>query len=347
MPIKLKKPQLKDDELKEFREWMLDVWTHLNTAGNIRGDGKRILVTQSPQGSVIRLLEDDYKKTFPFFVESQEGGPYSENKDFLISGGTVSKQDLSFEVTGIKENIDKKYLYLVIYNTGADEAAEIPEGDDATQQDIDEETEENFFAKFEQEDTKIGNAIEENKVNILIGCQVAGAWDQKHTGDVYLAGSGGGSLVYATSPNTDLDEEFTIGAVFKEPGTEEEAKKLSVGAFYLSTPWNKRVTAPTSLFAFWNKVGDNYYLPVTNFYVKFDEDYPDSGGATSFTCYYNDSSEFSLGGDSDFPEDTELVFDGFGNDNAHDDVLAFFNGKRFPATYDSENKKIYMTHPRH
>lgn len=189
MPILLKKPQQKNDELAELRKWMLDVWNILNNTPHLRGDGNRLLVTQSAQGSVLKLLEDDYKKNFSFFVESQEGGTFSKNKDFFINGGTVSKPGLDFEVTGIKENLDSKYLYLTIYNLNAEEAAEIPDGEDSTQQDIDEE-EENFFAKFEKKDDLVNTAIEEDKLSILLGFQIGGIWSQKYTGDVYISGIG-------------------------------------------------------------------------------------------------------------------------------------------------------------
>lgn len=160
--------------------------------------------------------------------------------------------------------------------------------------------------------------------------------------------SGGGSLVYATSPNTTFDASFTYGATVPFPGdTSSNSTALTLDAsFYLSTPWNTRVSAPDKLFAWWNKIGDDYYLPVETFYVKPTVTYPTSGGIGTFTCYYNDKATHSLGTNTAFPSGVTAVLDGFTNASASSDVRGYFNGKIFPASYDSENNIIYMSHPR-
>lgn len=165
---------------------------------------------------------------------------------------------------------------------------------------------------------------------------------------VRTGGSGGGSLVYATSPNTTFDASFTYGATADEPSsTVGDFTALTVDAsFKLSTPWNTAVTAPDKLFGWWNKVGDNYYLPVTTFYVKTTATYPTSTGITTFTAYYNDSATFSLGTNTAFPSGVEVKLNGFTNASASSDVRAYFNGITFIASYDSENNIVYITHPR-
>jgi len=156
---------------------------------------------------------------------------------------------------------------------------------------------------------------------------------------------GGSSLVYATSPNTTLDASYTYGATFDEPAGTGTALGSSA-LFYLSTPWNTRLTAPTALFAWWNKVGTNYYLPITTFYVKITHQYPTSTGATSFTCYYNDSATFSIGTNTAFPSGVEVKLNGFTNGTASATVRDYFNGKTFIGSYDSQNNIVYITHPR-
>lgn len=157
---------------------------------------------------------------------------------------------------------------------------------------------------------------------------------------------GGGSLVYATSPNTQLNILYTYGASFDEPAGTGTALG-DTALFYLSTPWNTRITAPTRLFAWWNKVGDNYYLPVTTFYVKITQQYPTATGATAFTAYYNDSATFSLGTNTAFPSGVEVKLNGFSNGSASSDIRDYFNGQTFIASYDSQNNIVYITFPRY
>jgi hypothetical protein len=159
---------------------------------------------------------------------------------------------------------------------------------------------------------------------------------------------GGGSLVYATSPNTTFDASFTYGATIPFPSDiAANATALTIDAsFYLSTPWNTRISAPDKLFAWWNKIDNDYYLPVTTFYVKTTATYPTSTGITTFTAYYNDSATFSLGTNTAFPSGVEVKLNGFTNASASSDVRAYFNGITFIASYDSENNIVYITHPR-
>jgi len=158
-------------------------------------------------------------------------------------------------------------------------------------------------------------------------------------------GSGGGSLIYATSPNTDLDASYTIGATFDEPGGTGTA--LTVGTFYLSTPWNTRILAPTRLFGYWNKFGDNYYLPVDHFYIKPSESYSTTAGVgiTLFTCYYNKVATHSIGQYIDFPASVKALLDGFTPTGASSTITSYFNNKIFPASYDSANNIVYIDHP--
>jgi hypothetical protein len=158
--------------------------------------------------------------------------------------------------------------------------------------------------------------------------------------------SSGGSLVYATSPNTTLDASFTYGASFDEPEGTGTAL-TDAAAFYLSTPWNTRITAPDKLFTFWNNIGDNYYLPITTFYIKPSVDYSASAGAgiSTFTCYYNKVATLSLGTNTAFPATVKALLDGFTATGASASVRGYFNGKIFPASYDSENNIVYIDHP--
>jgi hypothetical protein len=156
---------------------------------------------------------------------------------------------------------------------------------------------------------------------------------------------GGSSLVYATSPNTTLDASYTYGATFDEPAGTGTALGSSA-LFYLSTPWNTRLTAPTALFAWWNKISDNYYLPVDDFYCKPTANYTANTGVGTFTCYYNDSETHSLGTNTAFPSGVKAVLDGFDAVNASSNSQSYFNGKIFPCRYDSENNIIYLDHPK-
>jgi len=140
-------------------------------------------------------------------------------------------------------------------------------------------------------------------------------------------GGGGAPLIYATSPNTALDISYTIGASFDEPGAPGTA--LTVGVFYLSTPWNTKVLAPDAQFGWWNKIGDNYYIPVESFYVKPGSDYSANSGVGTFTCYYNNKATLSLGTNTAFPTGVKAVREGFDAVNASSNSQAYFNGKVF------------------
>lgn len=154
--------------------------------------------------------------------------------------------------------------------------------------------------------------------------------------------SSGGSLVWAVSPITGT---YTYGAKADEPGASLTA--LTAGVFYLSTPWNTRVTAPESLYGYWNKKGDNYYMPVDSFYVKPGANYSATAGVgiTTFTCYYNKKATLSLGTNSNFPANVKLLSDGFDAANASSDSLAWFNGRIIACSYDTANNIIYLDHP--
>ena len=166
---------------------------------------------------------------------------------------------------------------------------------------------------------------------------------------VRTGGSGGGSLVYATSPNTTFDASFTYGATVPFPGdTAANSTALSSGVtFYLSTPWNTRITAPDELFSFWNKIGDNYYLGIDTFYVKPSANYSATPGTgiTTFTAYWNKVATHALGTNTAFPSGIKILLDGFDAANASTNSLNYFNGKIFECTYDSENNIIYLDHP--
>jgi len=161
--------------------------------------------------------------------------------------------------------------------------------------------------------------------------------------------SGGGSLVYATSPNTTFDASFTYGATANEPSaTVGDFTALTIAAsFKLTTPWNTAVTAPDKLFGWWNKVGDNYNLAVDSFYVKPSANYSAVAGTgiTTFTAYWNKVATHSLGINTAFPSGIKILLDGFDAANASTNSLNYFNGKIFPCTYDTENNIIYLDHP--
>lgn len=162
---------------------------------------------------------------------------------------------------------------------------------------------------------------------------------------IRTVGGGGGSLVYATSPNIELDALFTIGATFPFPGDiAANATALDEGTFYLSTPWNTRLVAPIRLFSWWNKLEDDYTIAIDDFYIKPTQNYPAGAGVgiTSFTCYYNNVATFSLGTNTAFPSGIKALRDGFDSANASDNSLNYFNGKIFPCSYDSANNIIYM-----
>jgi len=160
---------------------------------------------------------------------------------------------------------------------------------------------------------------------------------------------GGGSLVYATSPNTTFDASFTYGATADEPSaTVGDFTALTIDAsFKLTTPWNTAVTAPDKLFGWWNKVGDNYNLAIDSFYVKPSANYSAVAGTgiTTFTAYWNKVATHSLGINTAFPSGIKILLDGFDAANASTNSLNYFNGKIFPCTYDTENNIIYLDHP--
>jgi len=184
--LRAKRPQLKSDAYKDLRQWMLDMWEYVNGLTQVSGDGHRILVSQSKDGTVIKLQEDDYKKQFPFYVESLSGGQYSETATFNIKGGMISTPSAQFKFSDVtKFPISKKYIYVKIFNSDADTSEEIPT--DGTQQDIDD-TASALFGKIIESETEL-TPIENSTAHILLGTQIGGVFFQRHIGDIYIYGS--------------------------------------------------------------------------------------------------------------------------------------------------------------
>ena len=183
--LRAKRPQLKSDAYKDLRQWMLDMWEYVNGLTQVSGDGSRILVSQSKDGTVIRLQEDEYKKQFPFYVDSLSGGQHSENSTFNIKGGMISTPNAQFKFSEeTKFPITKKYVYLKISNSDAATAEDIPT--DSTQQDIDDSAS-GLFGKITESDAEL-TPIEGSSINILLGTHIGGVFFQRHIGDVYIYG---------------------------------------------------------------------------------------------------------------------------------------------------------------
>ena len=183
--LRAKRPTLKADNFQELREWMLDMWDYVNGLTQVSGDGSRILVSQSKDGTVIRLQEDEYKKQFPFFVESLSGGQYSETGVFNVKGGIISTPNTQFKFSEVtKFPVTQKYVYVTVKNSDADSAEEIPE--DSTQQDIDDSAS-GLFGKIRESETEL-TPIDGSTINILLGTQIGGVFFQRHIGDIYIYG---------------------------------------------------------------------------------------------------------------------------------------------------------------
>ena len=184
--LRAKRPQLKSDAFKDLRQWMLDMWEYVNGLTQVSGDGHRVLVSQSKDGTVIKLQEDDYKKQFPFYVESLSGGHYSETSTFNIKGGMVATANAQFKFSEqTKFTITKKYVYISVFNSDADTAEEIPV--DGTQQNISDDAT-GLYAKVSESESEL-TPIEGNTLNILLGTQLGGVFFQRHIGDIYIYGS--------------------------------------------------------------------------------------------------------------------------------------------------------------
>lgn len=333
MDIRLKKPQLKNDEYSELRKWMLDVYTILKETPRLRGDGNRLLITQSEIGSTIKLLEDSYKKQFSFYVESMQGGAYSAYQNFAIRGGLVTKPGINFSLSGIIQKIDKKYLYLTIKNIDADEAAEIPAGEGNTQQDIDDQTEENFYAKFEITDSYKDPAVTDKEINIIIGTQLNGVFSQKYTGDYNISGLGSGVKLYRVT-----EADYT-----GDPETEDiykvtEAENMVYDSNVTPDPQKDK-------FARVDGAGYPFGLTVGRVYPSFKQigGIPELHAPESFTVRYNsgwklyDSHEgnelMSIAG-----ADIEVL-----NNPASD--ITKFDGVYFPAFWDEIRQKLTVKIP--
>ncbi len=156
-------------------------------------------------------------------------------------------------------------------------------------------------------------------------------------------GSGsGGSLVYATSPNTDLDETYTYGATFDAPdGTGTALEDTAI--FKISTPWNTAVTAPVNMFEWWNKIGDTYYKNVVGFFIKCETNYTDTDdGVETFTVYLDRGKNITLGDEDDFPAGIKAIAEDFDADNAGSNSQAFFNNRVLPCKYSPSDNIIYI-----
>lgn len=158
-------------------------------------------------------------------------------------------------------------------------------------------------------------------------------------------GAGGTPSIWITTSNTGLS--FPDGARYDFPGG--TGKALTVDdTFLIATPWNTTVAAPDNYFGYFNKVGDNWYQPIQQFYVKPNESYPSGAGAgiDDFDCYIDrsDSSLF-LGNEASFPAGRKCILDDFDNVNATTNSRNYFNGKVFPARYDTATNIIYLEHP--
>ena len=183
--LRAKRPTLKSDNYKELREWMLDMWDYVNGLTQVSGDGSRILVSQSKDGTVIRLQEDEYKKQFPFYVDSLSGGQHSETSTFNIKGGMISTPNAQFKFSEeTKFTFTKKYVYVTVKNSDADTAEEIPV--DSTQQGImDAST--GLYGKISESENEL-TPIDGSTINILLGTQIGGVFFQRHIGDIYIYG---------------------------------------------------------------------------------------------------------------------------------------------------------------
>ena len=170
---------------------------------------------------------------------------------------------------------------------------------------------------------------------------MTGASRQPTRRRVRTGGSGGGSLVYATSPNTTLDASYIYGATFDAPaGTGTALPATAV--FKLSTPWNTAVTAPTALFTFWNKIGDVYYKDVIDFYVKCTINYTADTGVGTFSVYYDKDQNTSLGTNTNFPSGVKALASGFTASTAGTSSQAWFNGRVLKCRYSPSDNIIYM-----
>lgn len=165
--------------------------------------------------------------------------------------------------------------------------------------------------------------------------EVSGIW-------VFSGASGGGGATWITTENVGLG--FADGAQFDVPSGTGTAL-TSDNVYYIATPWNTRITAPSNHFGFFNQVGTDWYKPITEFSVKPTVNYPNGAGAgiETFTCYLNRSDlSLNLGGDAEFPAGVKVILDGFDNTVAGSSSLSYFNGKTFDARYDSDANIIYL-----
>lgn len=158
-------------------------------------------------------------------------------------------------------------------------------------------------------------------------------------------GGGGTPSIWITTDNTGLS--FADGAQYDFPSGTGTALTVD-DAYYIATPWNTRIAAPNNYFGYFVQDGNDWYHQIEKFYVKPSANYPSGAGAgiTTFTCYLNKAdTSLNLGTNTAFPAGIKVLLAGFDNVNAGTNSLNYFNGKVFPASYDSAANIIYLDHP--
>jgi hypothetical protein len=174
------------------------------------------------------------------------------------------------------------------------------------------------------------------------------AWldvSQNNTIFHFQLGGGGSSLIWLTTDNTGLS--FNDGAQYDFPAGTGTALTVD-DTYYIATPWNTRIAAPNNYFGYFVQDGNDWYHQIEKFYVKPSANYPSGAGAgiTTFTCYLNKAdTSLNLGTNTAFPFGIKILLAGFDNVNAGTNSLNYFNGKVFPASYDSAANIIYLDHP--
>lgn len=174
------------------------------------------------------------------------------------------------------------------------------------------------------------------------------AWlDSVQEGSIFhfQLGGGGSSLIWLTTDNTGLS--FDDGAQYDFPSGTGDALTID-DTYYIATSWNTRIAAPNNYFGYFVQDGTDWYHQIEKFYVKPSASYPSGAGAgiTTFTCYLNMAdTSLNLGTNTAFPAGIKILLAGFDNVNAGTNSLNYFNGKVFPASYDSAANVIYLDHP--
>jgi len=158
-------------------------------------------------------------------------------------------------------------------------------------------------------------------------------------------GGGGSSLIWLTTDNTGLSFEF--GARYDRPQGTGTALTVD-DTYYIATPWNTRIVAPTNHFGYFVQNGTDWYKTINQFYVKPSMNYPAGAGTgiTTFTCYMDKSdTSLDLGTHSAFPSGIKCLSKTFDSANAGTNSLNYWNGKLFEASFDTAANIIYLDHP--